>query len=1008
MIIFAHYTNLSKYSYIKTNIMKLKHLFLAAFAAVFSLTACEEEEDLGAAEVNLDVASIILGKEEASETVTFVATRDWKATCPDWIGLSATSGKASTEKQTLVISVEENTGNDRTGEVVISIGLAKGYITVTQKGAKGEYVVEEGDGTKEKPFSVAQACDAVKDLTWTDKDNYDKIGPYYVRGKVSSIAEAFGAQYGNGNFNISDDGSASGQQLICYRILYLENKKWVEGNVQIAVGDEVVIYGELMNYSNSKPETVQKGSYLYSLNGETTASGGQEVDHSKDPAKTVAEFIAAADASTYYKLTGKVSKFNATYCSFDLTDDSGTIYVYSVDNKDAWVSKIANGATVTLSGKYAYYEAKQQHEVINAYILSCDGGSQGGGAGEPAGTGTQSDPYNVAAAINAVKNLTWTDKDNYQKVGPYYVKGKVKDITEQYASLYGNATFTMVDDGADAVFTAYRILYFDNKKWTDGGDQLTPGDEVIIYAELMNYRGNTPETVQNSGYLYSLNGKTGSGGGGQGGDYQNAPAKTVAEFLAAADTENYYKLTGSVSKFNSQYCSFDLTDATGTIYVYSVDNKADWTSKISDGGTVTLAGKYAFYEQKQQHEVVNAYILSFEAGETPPGPGEEAKGDGTLENPYNPKAAYDTAAALGNGEKSGEVYVAGKISSIKYTFDANYGTATFNISEDGSTNGTQFQCYSVYYFGGKAWQNGDTQIAVGDEVIIYGKLTNYNGNTPETAAKEACIYSLNGNTGAAQDPFLKVTSLKQTSVRGFSASWTTNVEGVYYSWTLYRVSDETEDGVVYSAMGRITDTSVTTLNSQEGGTDGWYEDLKPGETYYFSLQLYGAGPNPLITNNPEKDFFVAKDMSQGGGDGTLTIDLTNATYTFNSVTGEGALKKGYIAEVEGFKVGTYQYKSTSTPVAPDQYSIRIYKSAIFYIEAPAGIKITEMVFKANDYSDGKYCLDLTEVETGSGAAVADKATLTIGPWTGESGLVYLQAAAGQVRLESVTVTYVAE
>ena len=34
------------------------------------------------------------------------------------------------------------------------------------------------------------------------------------------------------------------------------------------------------------------------------------------------------------------------------------------------------------------------------------------------------------------------------------------------------------------------------------------GDDVIIYGKLMNYKGNTPETVANKSYLYSLNGKT--------------------------------------------------------------------------------------------------------------------------------------------------------------------------------------------------------------------------------------------------------------------------------------------------------------------------------------------------------------------------------------------------------------------------------------------------------------------------------------------------------------------
>jgi hypothetical protein len=33
-------------------------------------------------------------------------------------------------------------------------------------------------------------------------------------------------------------------------------------------------------------------------------------------------------------------------------------------------------------------------------------------------------------------------------------------------------------------------------------------DEVIICGKLVNYKGNTPETVANQSYIYSLNGKT--------------------------------------------------------------------------------------------------------------------------------------------------------------------------------------------------------------------------------------------------------------------------------------------------------------------------------------------------------------------------------------------------------------------------------------------------------------------------------------------------------------------
>ena len=34
------------------------------------------------------------------------------------------------------------------------------------------------------------------------------------------------------------------------------------------------------------------------------------------------------------------------------------------------------------------------------------------------------------------------------------------------------------------------------------------GDEVVICGKLVNYKGNTPETVANKSYIYSLNGNT--------------------------------------------------------------------------------------------------------------------------------------------------------------------------------------------------------------------------------------------------------------------------------------------------------------------------------------------------------------------------------------------------------------------------------------------------------------------------------------------------------------------
>lgn len=124
---------------------------------------------------------------------------------------------------------------------------------------------------------------------------------------------------------------------------------------------------------------------------------------------------------------------------------------------------------------------------------------------------------------------------------------------------------------------------------------------------------------------------------------------------------------------------------------------------------------------------------------------DQETGNGTLEKPISPVMANVVAGALESGEITDfDIYVKGIIADIKYTFNEQYGTATFFISKDGKNDYT-FQAYSVYYLENKPWVEGNTQIKVGDEVIICGKLTNYKG-TPETASKQAYIYSLNGVT----------------------------------------------------------------------------------------------------------------------------------------------------------------------------------------------------------------------------------------------------------------------
>ena len=82
-------------------------------------------------------------------------------------------------------------------------------------------------GSKDNPYTVAEAIDAVKDLTWTSNAEYDKTGDVYVKGKISRIDNygtfAENVPYGYASFYISEDGTQN-NEFFCFRVLYFGNK----------------------------------------------------------------------------------------------------------------------------------------------------------------------------------------------------------------------------------------------------------------------------------------------------------------------------------------------------------------------------------------------------------------------------------------------------------------------------------------------------------------------------------------------------------------------------------------------------------------------------------------------------------------------------------------------------------------------------------------------------------------------------------------------------------------
>ncbi len=219
-------------------------------------------------------------------------------------------------------------------------------------------------------------------------------------------------------------------------------------------------------------------------------------------------------------------------------------------------------------------------------------------------------------------------------------------------------------------------------------------------------------------------------------------------------------------------------------------------------------------------------------------------GKGTKADPFNVPAVINYVKALGADVVStDDVYVKGKISSIKYTYSASFGTATYNISADGKEDNV-FTVYGSYFFGNKPWEEGQTQIAVGDEVVVCGKVIYYKGTTPEFSNKKNWLVSLNGK--------------------------------------------ESEGGSEKGADGS-TIISVADFNAAAESTDVWYQltgkvtNLKDGDKYgnfdlvdeTGSVYVYGV----LSTKGGEKKKFQELVATYGIKEGsTITIVGNRGSY----------------------------------------------------------------------------------------------------------------------------------
>ena len=216
-----------------------------------------------------------------------------------------------------------------------------------------------------------------------------------------------------------------------------------------------------------------------------------------------------------------------------------------------------------------------------------------------------------------------------------------------------------------------------------------------------------------------------------------------------------------------------------------------------------LNGTYLVNSMTVYPRQVNGITVSLKSG-------SEAK-------PYTVAEARD--AIDNNGDKTG-VYATGVVSRIVTAYSTQFNNITYNFSEDGSTSSPQLQAYRGV--GGAVSITSESDVLVGDKVVVSGNLKKYN-STYEFDA---------GNTLVARKHIQSVTIKTAPNKTTYDAGETFSAAGLVLTvnWDADDYADYSY--AQYSSMISFNTNALTTSNSGD-----------------FAISIFGKTVNQVIVVN---------------------------------------------------------------------------------------------------------------------------------------------------------------
>lgn len=398
------------------------------------------------------------------------------------------------------------------------------------------------------------------------------------------------------------------------------------------------------------------------------------------------------------------------------------------------------------------------------------------------------------------------------------------------------------------------------------------------------------------------------------------------------------------AKWDKASSVFTLPDNTSSLYLYFTTTEAS-TYRIDDLD-LSVSSKAGSAVDFSKGVELDGGSTGGEVVGTP-------EGDGTEASPYNVAAAKDRAMKLPADTPSEEVYIKGIISKISEV-STSFGNATYSISDDGTSAG-EFIVFRGYWLNGDKFTSED-QIKVGNKVVVFGKLVNYKGDTPEVNQGNRLI-SVDDMTGddfksfsvSKTDINVSADSESATFKVNGNVAWTASVTEGDFVKILSGASGNGAGDVVLELTKNVSEESartakITVTTTEEVATKSYVVTLTQAKkTAEGSLKPFTSNVEWTLGDksysekasiNGESDIPVLKlGTSKLVGNATITIPAGTKKVGFYGVSWKGK-KASVSCSVGGQTLGSQEVKSNDGAANNQPYTMTVTEADYYEITVP--------------------------------------------------------------------------